>query len=171
MLRSEQRPVFIIASPGGHLTQAIILTAQVNRRIFITYDDRGKLASEGNVERVLRTIPVRIAKFGHFINALIFAWYFMRHRPRAVVSTGGPFCLPALLIARCMRKPVLYIDTLSRVDGLSNTCSFVVRRRLATRVLSQWAHVAEMSSGVDYVGSIINLRDRGNDADAFHSSV
>jgi UDP-N-acetylglucosamine:LPS N-acetylglucosamine transferase len=155
-------PVFIMASPGGHASQALIITERLGRRIFLSYSHLDKFRSEKGVEKVLRAFPVRTSVIGHVANFGLFAWYFLRYRPRALVSTGGPFCLPAFVIAKWVGVPCFYIDTLSRVEGFSNTCQMILDRKLASKVLTQWPHLADADKGVEYHGSIIALRHGGN---------
>ncbi len=160
-------PVLVVASPGGHFSQAVVMTARVANRIFISYPPaESHVTKDGAKVDVLRAHNTRFGVWGHFLNFWIFLSYFLKLRPRAILSTGGPFCLTAFVVAKLFGTKSIYIDTISRVDAVSNTCRLLARLKLSDEIYTQWPHLADESRRIGFNGSIIDLRDGGHSGQA-----
>jgi hypothetical protein len=57
----------------------------------------------------------------------------------------------------------VYLDTLSRVEGLSATARLVARLHLASSIYSQWPEVARQNTGVQFEGALAPLRRDGDE--------
>jgi putative colanic acid biosynthesis acetyltransferase WcaF len=152
------RPVFIAASPGGHLTQLMMMTDKIDHKVLFTYDKYRKFLDKGIVE-VIQVRQTRFNPLIHFINATTYLILLIKYRPIILISTGGPFALPLLALNKIAKIPSIYVDTLSRVDGLSATAELVARWRLSTKLLVQWPSLESTEKGTEFHGAVVNLPD------------
>jgi len=142
-------PVLTIASAGGHLTQALCIMRRTEHFHIVT---------SAKVELDVGAIAVHVIRdtqFNPFIHALniVSAFRIIKAtKPAAMFSTGGPICLPFAMLAKTMKIPFVYLDTLSRVQELSNSAKFLRRFNLADRLLTQWAGTAEKYPDIEYLG-------------------
>ncbi len=61
-----------------------------------------------------------------------------RNRVDLVIVVGCSHAVPMLLAGRLFRRRTVYIESITRVDRLSNTGKLVYHLRLATTYLIQW---------------------------------
>lgn len=155
----RERPVFIAASPGGHLSQLLIITNHLPFRIVISYDKFRTLSDDPSICLVLQAHETRRNIPLHLVNLFKYCAYIALFRPKAVISNGGPFVLPLFVVARILAISTIYIDTLSRVEDLSNTAKLVHRLNLSKHFLVQWPHLTQRYRRAVYAGSIIDLSD------------
>ncbi|WP_448041514.1 hypothetical protein [Bradyrhizobium liaoningense] len=154
------RPVIIAASPGGHLTQLLLMTREINPKLLLTYDDRREVAEGGEFLARCSFPNTRYNLLIHAYNFVRFCLLVLKYRPVALISTGGPFVLSFFAAARLLRIRTLYVDTLSRVTQVSGTCKLLLKLRLSDEVFVQWPHLVEKIEGVSYHGSLFNMRHR-----------
>lgn len=152
-LQKSTRPLLVIASAGGHLTQAMCATSEfddivlVSNKITIT-DDR--------ISRAYQIFDTQFNPFIHFINVFFALFILLRHRPKAILSTGGPIVLPFALLAQVLRFRFVFIDTLSRVVELSNTGKLIRKYKLFNLFFSQWEQIAKRNN-VQYIGKCFDI--------------
>jgi beta-1,4-N-acetylglucosaminyltransferase len=152
--RNEVAELLVIASSGGHLAQA--LAAMPKDATFHVFTNRAGVATDDD-----RIVTLTVPRYDthrnpliHVVNIATAVYVIRRHRIRLLFSTGGSVALPFAVVARIMRYPFVFMDTLSRVEDLSNTARLVTRLRLVPTVLSQWPEVAARYPGVRYAGAI-----------------
>src|SRR6266446_1255621 len=119
------RPVVVAASPGGHLTQLLLLTRLVKPKVLITYDDNREFEESSEFMARCFFPNTRYNVLIHASNFIRFSCLILKYRPIALISTGGPFVLSFFAAARLFRVKTLYVDTLSRVTKPSATCTLI----------------------------------------------
>lgn len=131
--------ICVIASAGGHLTQALCACSTLDDFMIIT--NVNHLAGMPNKVVVVRGTQFNF--FIHLMNFFIGFYLFARFMPKVVISTGGPIFLPFAVLARLFGCKIIFIDTLSRVKELSNTGRMIKRLKLADYFICQWKAMAE----------------------------
>lgn len=131
--------IIVIASAGGHLTQALCACSKLDDFIIIT--NINNLAGIPNKVVVVRSTQFNF--FVHLMNFFVGLYWFARFMPKVVISTGGPVFLPFAVVARLFGCKVIFIDTLSRVKELSNTGKMIKKLKLADYFICQWKAMAE----------------------------
>ena len=86
-----------------------------------------------------------------FRNILLALRVFRTHQPRALISTGAGVAVPFLVLGRVLGCTVVYVESLSRVRGLSLTGR--VAAWVAHSTFVQWPEAA--SKRTRYAGSIL----------------
>ena len=151
MKREEK--ILVIASAGGHLTQAMCATSNCNNIVLVS----NKINIESkNIKKSYKIIDVQFNVLLHLINIFFAAYVLLRERPTAVFSTGGPIVLPFALLCKLLPIKFVFLDTLSRVNELSNSGKLINRFSLSNEFYSQWKSVAN-SNHVDYIGKCFDI--------------
>ena len=146
---NDQGDVLTVVSTGGHLTQALcIMTAIENFHIVTggTFDIHVGAKSMHRIEET------QFSAWIHFKNIFKALNIIRKVKPAAVFSTGGPICLPFALVCKLLNKKFIYLDTLSRVDELSNTARFLLKYKLTSEIYVQWKHHVEAYPALEYRG-------------------
>lgn len=152
--------ILIVASSGGHLTQALAGSSLINHRIVVTNKSGVVKLRCNDVEFNSRDTTKNI--FIHFLNFFLAINIFLKFNVAGIFSTGGPMCLPFLLVAKMLGKKIYYLDTMSRIDDLSNTGKLVYKLKLYDEFVVQWDELQSKYKGVSYYGQIFNIYDGGN---------
>ncbi len=151
--------VLVIASSGGHLTQAMCATSTVELELVLVTNKN--MLEDSPFIRIHTIRDTQTNILIHAMNVFSAARILLKERPRAIFSTGGPICLPFALLARLSGTRFVYLDTLSRVTELSNSGKFIRKFRLSDSFLCQWQETAE-KYGAEYHGQAFNLGDNGH---------
>jgi len=130
-LIARSQSIMVIASSGGHLTQAICATSLIDLDLIL-------------------------------VNFFYACRLFIKEKPLAMFSTGGPICLPFALLARLTGTKFVFLDTMSRVTELSNSGKLIKKFGLYDSFLCQWPSVARQYSGAEYHGQAFDLGDHGH---------
>lgn len=149
---SSRPKVLAVASFGGHLVQLMRMMrsfASSADIAFVSTAEEGRpdgCMSFDVVSDFSRSNPwlalAQIKKMRSIIK---------RERPCIVVTTGAAPGLLALMVAKSMGIPTLWIDSIANADSLS-MCGRIASR-IADRTLTQWPHLA--TGRVEYHGSVL----------------
>ncbi|MGH1439814.1 MAG: glycosyltransferase [Cellvibrionaceae bacterium] len=145
--------VLVVASAGGHLTQAMCATANCENIILVSNKIN---LSDARIKKAYKIMDTQHNAFIHIINLFFALYLLIKERPKAVFSTGGPIVLPFALLCKILPIKFVFLDTLSRVVELSNTGKLLKRYHLYNAFFSQWEAIAK-SNNVDYIGKCFDI--------------
>ena len=149
-----QADVLVVCSSGGHLFDAVAIARawRGRSRAWVSFDKadvRSLLAGERlyvahgptnrNIPNLLRNI--RLA-----------ARLVRRERPRALLTTGAGVAVPFAWMAKLLRIPVIYIESFTRIEGLSLSGRMI--KPIAARTYVQWPELAETSPQLHFAGNV-----------------
>ncbi|QUM76994.1 beta-1,4-galactosyltransferase [Moritella sp. 24] len=154
----SNRKVLVIASAGGHLTQALCACNHVDDIVLVT---TRALVNDDKIKKIYTIWTTQKNAFIHFVNIFYALYVIARERPHAVFTTGGPIVLPFALVCKFLPLRFVYLDTLSRVVELSNTGKLIHKYKLYDEFMSQWEAVAR-EYGVEYAGKTFDLEGKAN---------
>ncbi len=83
---------------------------------------------------------------------LAAAWLILRFRPHVIVTTGAAPGFMCVVVGRLLCRRTLWIDSVANAEELSG--SGRLARRVATRVMTQWEHLA-LADRVVYAGRVL----------------
>lgn len=144
--------LLVVVGEGGHSAQCLrlvdLLGPDAYRYSYILENrDRvseGKIRAPGPIYRVVR--PSCVISRRLLPDALKFiwctlqsAWVLLRTRPDVVISVGPAVAVPVSLVAKLLRKKVIYLESASRTQGLSLTGRLM--GYLADLFFVQWEEV------------------------------
>jgi beta-1,4-N-acetylglucosaminyltransferase len=146
--------VLLVASSGGHLMQLVQLKSAWPReeRDWVTFDTpdaQSLLEGEAvtfayhptnrNVKNLIRNLGLAVRTI-------------RRVEPTAIVSTGAGVAVPFCYVGRLLGARVIFIESFSRVSGLSLTGRLVYP--IAHRFFVQWPDLAGQRRRAEYAGSL-----------------
>jgi UDP-N-acetylglucosamine:LPS N-acetylglucosamine transferase len=155
--------LLLVCSTGGHLLQLLALRPvwEDRSRVWVTFDKsdaRSLLAAED----VVRAAGPTNWTFGlralanHLRNLRLALAVVRRVRPTVVLTTGAGLAVPFVWIARAHGARVVYVESLTRVEGPSLGCRLI--RPVADRLYVQWPELARVLPGSRYAGNVFQRR-------------
>ena len=151
--------VAVIASSGGHLTQAMCAISAVELELVLVTNKN--MLEDSPFTRIYTIRDTQTNFFIHALNVFSAARILLKERPQALFSTGGPICLSFALLAKLSGTRFVYLDTMSRVTELSNSGKLIKKFGLFDSFLCQWQETAE-KHGAEYHGQAFDLGDNGH---------
>lgn len=145
--------VLVIASAGGHLTQAMCATSACDNIALVS---NKKNISSDKIKRIYQIWDTQHNALVHFCNLFFAMYVLLRERPSVVFSTGGPIVLPFALLCKMLPIKFVYLDTLSRVVELSNTGKLVKKYHLYNDFYCQWQAIAQKNNA-QYIGKCFDI--------------
>jgi beta-1,4-N-acetylglucosaminyltransferase len=152
---AEQAGVLLVCSSGGHLLQLRALAAAWSELphtwvVEDTPDTRSVLA--GEQATFLKPVVARDLR-GAIRNAFLARTLLRRFRPQVVVTTGAAIAVPFAWLARARGIHVVYIESITRIDGPSLSCRLVAP--VASRIYVQWPELVEHVRNARYAGAVL----------------
>jgi UDP-N-acetylglucosamine:LPS N-acetylglucosamine transferase len=150
----DARPLMLVCSSGGHLLQMVGLREAWchDERMWVTFDkaDARSLLRDERVEYAHgptnRNIP-------NLLRNVRLAWRLVRReRPRAVITTGAGVAVPFAWTARMLRIPVVYVESFTRIYGLSLSARLIAPA--AERIYVHWPELAATSPRLHFAGNL-----------------
>ena len=154
---TKSRVVLLVCSSGGHLLQLLSLRAAWEEvpTVWVTFDKsdaRSLLAGE----QVVHAFAPTNRNIPNFVRNLRLAARLLRElRPAAVVTTGAGVAVPFAWLARLGGIPVVYVESLTRIDGMSLSGRMIAP--IASRVYVQWPELAEKVTRARYAGQVLEV--------------
>jgi UDP-N-acetylglucosamine:LPS N-acetylglucosamine transferase len=150
--RTTTGPLLLVCSSGGHLLQLVGLQDAFGayERLWVTFDKPDARALlEG--ERVVHAHGPTNRNVPNLLRNLRLARRLLAsERPCAVVSTGAGVAVPFAWLARMTGIPVVYVESVTRIDGLSLSGRLI--KPVASEIFVQWPELAASVAGARYEG-------------------
>jgi beta-1,4-N-acetylglucosaminyltransferase len=146
--------VLLVCSPGGHFLQMLALESAYgdSAHTWVTLpgaDTESVLAGQraiyahGPTNRSLKNLAKN----------LVLAWRVVGSvEPDVIVSTGAALAVPFFVVGKLRSKRLIYIESVSRVDGLSMSGMAVYF--LADRFYVQWPALSRLRRA-RFVGNVL----------------
>lgn len=155
--------VYIVASPGGHMTQAlsVIDSFEGNDVFLITLDFPNtrnlSLKELKQIHRVRLWFGYSM-KLGVPFTLLVSFWtilrIFLKNKPHLIFSTGSEIAVPAFFVGKFFfHARTIYMESLTRVHDLSLTGRLLYR--FADVFLVQWRGLTEKYNKAIYKGRLV----------------
>jgi beta-1,4-N-acetylglucosaminyltransferase len=146
--------LLLVCSSGGHLMQLHELRAAWHPfpRTWVTFD-KSDARSLLRDERVIHAYGPTNRNVPNLLRNLRLAWRVVRReRPTAMLTTGAGVAVPFAWIARLHRVPVVYVESFTRIDGLSLSARMIAP--VASRMYGQWPELAQAAPRVRFAGNL-----------------
>lgn len=145
--------IVAVASIGGHWIQLLRIARGLGDTFDITY-----CSTESKCASMVPDAPFFVIRdfsrwnaYRLIPNLFRLTWRFLRHRPRAVITTGAAPGLTALLAARLLGIKTIWIDSIANVECLS--MSGRIASKFASRVYTQWPEL--QNEKTVYAGNVL----------------
>lgn len=150
--------LLLVCSCGGHLLQLVALREswQPHTRAWVTFDKSdARSLLEG--ERTYFAHGPTNRSIKNLLRNLVLAWRVVGGvRPKVLVTTGAGVAVPFAWIARLRGAKVVYVESLSRIEGPS--LSYRLIAPVAERLYVQWPELAKALPGTRFVGNVFSAR-------------
>ena len=148
------RGLLLVCSSGGHLLQLHELRSawEPFARTWVTFD-KSDARSLLRDERVIHAFGPTNRNVPNLLRNLRLAWSVVRReRPAAVLTTGAGVAVPFAWVARLHRIPVVYVESFTRIEGLSLSGRMIAP--VASRLYGQWPELAQRTRRVRFAGNL-----------------
>jgi hypothetical protein len=99
------------------------------------------------------SLPRRVVAMARALLAAL--WIILSCRPDCIVALGTAQAVPFGIAARLLGVPLIFIESLTRIDRHSTTGKIVGRLRLASRHYFQWEALAAQDRRTVFMGSVL----------------
>lgn len=155
-----KKKVLFISSEGGHLHELLmlspcfskynyhIITEKTKSTLFLK-KEYGKKASYllyGTKHHIL------LYPFVLLINSFLSLFYFIKYRPKYIVTTGTHTAGPMCCIAKILRSKIIYIETFANIKTKTKTGSLIYK--FADLFVVQWEDMLKVYPKAKYGGWI-----------------
>lgn len=158
MQRGEHRSgaprVMLVCCQGGHFMQMLALKSAWADLPHVWFTTRA-----ADTEMLLRDEPkiyAYVPTSRNIKNMLRNLWLAVgvarKHRPDVMLSTGGGVTFPAFVAGKLVGARLIYVESLTRVDGPSLTGRLVYP--FADRFFVQWVEAATRAR-MEFVGNLL----------------
>jgi UDP-N-acetylglucosamine:LPS N-acetylglucosamine transferase len=146
--KNRKKRVMFICSVGGHLTQMLELKKIFNDYDYTLVTDKNDvtkpLKEKYNMEYVVygsREFPLKYM-FIFPYNILKSIFFFIKHRPDVIITTGAHTAVPMCYLGWLFRKKVIFIESFSK--RTSPTMAGKLVYPIATKFVVQWESMKEV---------------------------
>jgi len=150
--------LLLVCSSGGHLLQLVALRPawQDFSRVWVTFDKSDARSLLGG-EAVVYAYGPTNRSLKNLVRNLVLAWRVAsRVRPQVILTTGAGVAVPFAWIGRLRGASVIYVESLTRIDGPSLSCRLIAPA--ADRIYAQWPELALAMPRARYAGTVFSGR-------------
>lgn len=140
--RTDRVRVCLASSAGGHLAQLRVIAATIPGSVayVVTVASPDAVSSFPRnkmyyVNRIARN-PAALV-----LNCIQSLAIFVRERPSGIITTGAGEALPTVVLGAATGVPVLFVESVARVDRPSLFGKWA--SRFASMTVFQWAHLTQ----------------------------
>ncbi len=146
--------ICIIASAGGHLTEAIKATSLIKEysKFYVTFHIEHIPASLSNEKYYLVEDP-HISLKKYFINFYQVLKIYFKKMPKVIITTGAGIAVPMCLIGKAFGSKVVFIESGARVMHPSRTAKILYR--IADLSIVQWKPLLRYLPKAIYGGPLL----------------
>ena len=144
----------LVCSTGGHLLQLNALRDawEGHSRLWVTFD-KSDARSLLDGEAVVYAYGPTNRNVPNLLRNLALAWGIVRaSRPRVLVTTGAGVAVPFAWVARLSGCRVVYVESITRIDGPSLSCRLIAP--VADRIYVQWPELLTVLRRARYAGNV-----------------
>lgn len=155
-----KKRVIFISSTGGHFSELMEL-----KSIFDSYDyhlitektpSTISLKDEYKKRMHYLIFGTRVKKVTYFfktvLNTIKSLYYFIKIRPKAIVTTGTHTAMPMCIIGKLFGAKIIFIETYANVYTPTGSGKFIYK--FADKFIVQWEDMLKVYPKATYIGGI-----------------
>lgn len=155
------KKVMFISSTGGHFKELMKLEPLFkNYKVTVVTEsssNKKKLKNEYrkyNIHFLLKKSKYKIVSlFNLFINCFISLFYFVKYRPKYIVTTGAHTAGPMCCIGKIFGSKIIFIETMANINTPTKTGRIIYK--FADLFIVQWEEMLKVYPNAVYGGWII----------------
>ena len=146
--------VLFCSSAGGHYTELLQLESLIKKYHGVIITEETKISLATNLATKYfpyssRNEGVKYI-FKYFYVCILSVIYFMKYRPKVIVSTGVHSTLPLCMLGWLFRRTIIYIETIAIVN--KPTITGKVMYKIASEFYVQWEELLDIYPNAIYGG-------------------
>jgi beta-1,4-N-acetylglucosaminyltransferase len=148
-------PLLLVCSCGGHLMQMLELREAWEGfpHMWVTFDKADARSLLADERVVYAHGPTNRNILNLFRNIRVAHRVLRRQRPSAILTTGAGVAVPFAWLGRLHRVPVVYVESLTRIDELSLSARMIAP--VADRLYVQWPELSGALGRARYAGHVL----------------
>jgi UDP-N-acetylglucosamine:LPS N-acetylglucosamine transferase len=142
----------MISSSGGHFEELSMLKDLGKKHDLFWVSEKTDYL--GQADYYLRQTDTRdkAMLWKMFLNCWMTLGFWLKEKPQVVITTGTLVALPACLMAKLLKKKVIFIESFSRVHDCTRAGKMLYK--IADLFVYQWESLGELYPKGVYGGSI-----------------
>jgi len=160
MNKGKKNKALFISSTGGHLTELLQLKPLFKYYNYMIITEKTKnnikLKEEYGKKIGFLIYGTRFHKFTYifklFINSFISLYYFIKFRPKYIISTGSHTSGPMCCIGKLFGSKIVFIETFANAHSKSVTGSLIYK--FADLFIVQWDSMLKLYPKAKYFGGV-----------------
>ena len=154
------KKVMFISSTGGHLTELLNLKKMFNKYDYsiITEKTKSNVSLKDDYKEKVHYL-IYCTKHSKFIypfvlliNCFISLYYYIKIRPKYIVTTGTHTAGPMCIIGKIFGSKIIYIETFANIKTKTETGKIIYK--FADLFIVQWESMLELYPKAKYGGWI-----------------
>lgn len=156
MEKMKKKKICFAASTGGHYEQLLMLKPLMEKydSFILTEKTRFSVEEKGKKTYYLKQVNRReISLIWNMLYNLFYSWKILiTEQPDVIVCTGVLAMVPMCLLAKLMRKKLLYIESFAKITSPTETGKLLYR--FADEFYVQWKPMLKIFPKAKYMGGI-----------------
>lgn len=152
----RKKKVCFAASSGGHFEQLLMLRPLMEQYDSFVLTEKTVYGATAQGIKTYHLLQVNRKELSFLprmvVNAFRSLRVFCKERPDVVVCTGVLATIPMCLLAKLMRKKLIYIESFAKVTSGTETGKLMYR--FADQFYVQWPQMKEVYPNAIYLGGI-----------------
>ena len=151
-VNKKRKKVCLISSSGGHYEQLSMLKPLGEKYDIFWVTEKTDYKGNANYYLPQTGSNDKFLIFNLFIMGLKTVGIWLEEKPDVVISTGTLIAVPMCLLAKLLRKKVIYIETFARVNDCTRAGKLMYK--IADLFLYQWEPLEKFYPNGVFGGSI-----------------
>lgn len=143
-MKKNKKQVMFICSVGGHLTQMLQLKELFNEYEYVLVTDKTPVTVSMNQKYNMEYMVYCSRKYKmtyylkEFVNVIRAIHYLRKYDPDVIVTTGTHTAMPTCVIAKWMKKKVIYIESFAKNTTPTKSAKYIHEKNVADTLVIQW---------------------------------
>lgn len=150
--KQNRRKICLISSSGGHYEQLKMLEPLSEYHDLFWVTEKVDYSLDADYFLYQTGMRDKLFLLKMFLNLMKSIKIWIKEKPDFVITTGAMVAIPMALIAKIMKKKLIFIETYARVHGGTRTGKLMYK--FADLFIVQWESLKEEYPKAVYGGSI-----------------
>ena len=152
--------IVFISSTGGHLSEMLQLKEMFNKYDYhiITEKTKSNLSLKNKYKERINFLMygtkhnMLTYPFICLINSFKSLYYYLKYKPRYIITTGAHTSVPICLIGHIFGSKIIYIETFANMHTKTMTGKYIYK--IADKFIVQWENMLRLYPNATYGGWI-----------------
>lgn len=148
----KRKKIILVSSSGGHYEQLKMLSSLSEEYKTVWITEKSDYYSKANYYMIQTGMKDKFFPLKMIVNMIKTISIWIKEKPDYIISTGAMILLPYALLAKVLKKKIIYVETYARVNDLTRTGKIMYKH--ADLFMVQWKKLKEKYPLAVYGGSL-----------------